>query len=288
MLQFSKHPPTQEKLLLHRVLWNPNTKYKAMLNEKVVLEAESLVKSNQSSRRSTLQFNQDRFNTLVTPKCPLPPQEVSTSTKPTVSSSRPSKRWSNQMVFITPFKVYKHSHTIPTDQPQKIPTKNCGPNLNYPLLLWYPFTHRSPPARHPPHSHFQLSHLWLCDTQRHSNTMASADNLSSRLQDMLRLNNTNHTIADESSSAKKPLVQVVNQTPTNDDDDDDEPPPIYSKSTTTIRPSDATRRQEGMSLAEQMMRDADRAARQKKKAADSKRQSNAVKVSSLCVWRWSL
>eukprot|EP00956_Cyclotella_meneghiniana_P011039 scaffold15460_cov39-Cyclotella_meneghiniana.AAC.5 len=152
------------------------SKYKAMLNKKVVLEAETLVNSNQSSRSSTLQFKHQEARLLLyssrpkSPRC-SPPQEVSTSTKPTVS--RPSKRLSNQMVFITPFNghpvcchsliiilnqlrrgardvkydqsmgqcglVYyllqcssppqTSSPTIPTDQPQKIPTKNCGDQI---------------------------------------------------------------------------------------------------------------------------------------------------------------
>ena len=115
--------------------------------------------------------------------------------------------------------------------------------------------------------------------------MASPDNLSTRLQEMLRLNNTDYTTRSAAPSTKKPLIEIVNHSPSSDDDD--EPPPLdYFKSIRQADPNNAAQQQEQLSLAEQMMRDADRAALQKKKIVDSKRHSNASKVSkAICFVR---
>ena len=117
-----------------------------------------------------------------------------------------------------------------------------------------------------------------------------ASGLNSRLQEMLRINSGSGSGSHASaSSAKKPLVQVVDDAPTPEDADssnqesDDEPPPIAfhgiaGAATAQAVGAETIAASPAASLAEQMMSDADQAAEEQKKREDSKWQKNASKV----------
>ena len=106
----------------------------------------------------------------------------------------------------------------------------------------------------------------------------TANDLSARLQDMLRLSGNNRS-KESLSSTNRPLIQVVDDSAPSDqiapndsdDDDDDEPPPLHRQQ------NDATGSNE-ISLAERMMQHADEANKLQKREEDEKRRRNASKV----------
>ena len=113
--------------------------------------------------------------------------------------------------------------------------------------------------------------------------MTTSD-LNSRLQEMLRLNISGTDASASSSYTRKPLVEVVDSSAQTAGDDDGPPPLFCSDGVPSFKPqpvSSAKPSNEAastMSLAEQMMSDANAAAREKTKEEDSKRQQNASKV----------
>lgn len=134
--------------------------------------------------------------------------------------------------------------------------------------------------------------------------MSASNEVSVRLQDMLRIesNNINDDTASSAPSVpRKPrcLIEVIENHQASasegsesnrdrDADDDEQPPPIYfhGSSETHCKQQDdkplkkAVSKPEmtKLSLAEQMMEHADRAAQLKKREEVSSRQKNATKV----------